>query len=152
MFSGSEEIDFPQFRSFCRYESHVVSSSPISFSIQLHFFPVELLPQVEMFSSLQTMFTKAFSPKLWESNLTERFIILHPLSQALKHPNNYETLIGRGLLDTQPCLFTRSAVSLAPKDQRIMGHVEMANTRIIHYECVCVKVSFFLSTPPAYQY
>ena len=67
------------------YKSLVVSSSPISFSIHLRFFPVGLLPQVEMFSSLQTMFTKAFSPKLWESNLTETLIVLHPLSQALKH-------------------------------------------------------------------
>ena len=123
MSSGRAEIDFPQFQSFCRYGSHAVSSSSIS--LHLHFFPVELIPQVAMFSSLQTMLTKAFSPKLLKSNLTEMLIVSNTPFRALKHPNTYEISINRSSLDKPPYLFTPSAVPLAPKDQRIMGHLEM---------------------------
>ena len=119
MFSGRAEIDFPQFRSFCRYGSHAVSSSSIS--LQLRFFPVELLPQVEMFSSLQTMLTKAFSPKLLKSNLTEMLIVSNPPFRALKRPNKYEILMSRSLLDTPPYLFTLSAVPRAPQGPKDYG-------------------------------
>ena len=55
--------------------------------VQLRFFPVELLPRVEMFSSLQTMLTKAFFPKVgekqfnWDAN---RFKSTFPSFETLE--------------------------------------------------------------------
>ena len=59
---------------------------------------------------------KLFSPKLRENNLTERLIVLHRFPKLWNiGASKYETWIGRSLHDAQPCLFTRSAVSLAPQ-------------------------------------
>ena len=130
MFSGRAEIDFPQFRSFCRYGSHAVSSSSIS--LQLRFFPVELLPQIEMLSSLKTMLANAFFSKVAELvkiNLTEMLIVLNPPFRVLKHLNRYEISISRSLLDTRPYLCRRSAVPLTPQgpnDYGTCGSGEMA--------------------------
>ena len=62
-----------------------------------------------------------FSPKLLKSNLTEKLIVLNLPFRALKHRNKYEISISRSLLDTQPYLFTRSAVPLAPQGPKDYG-------------------------------
>ena len=132
MFSGRAEIDFPQFRSFCRYGSHAVSSSSIS--LHLRFFPVELFHKLRCSARCKQCLPKLFFPKLLKSNLTEMLIVSNAPFRALKHPNTYEISINRSLLDKPPYLFTPSAVPLAPqgpKDYGTCGNGELITSFIL---------------------